>query len=84
MGAAAPACSPPLPDAALVDALTTAQITLCYKPYPVPPICLELAHGTRVCAVRVDSAAAMAEAVLPILMHNSPGFERDLLLLNTG
>lgn len=57
---------------------------LCYKPYRVPPICLELAHGTRVCAVRVDTAAAMAEVVLPTLMRHSPRFERDLLVLNTG
>lgn len=76
--------SPPLPSAALVDTLTTASIMLCYKPYRVPPICLELAHGTRVCAVRVDTAGAMAEVVLPTLMRHSPRFERDLLVLNTG
>lgn len=67
-----------------MDALTTAQMTLCYKPYRVPPVCLELAQGTRVCAVRADSAGVMARVVLPVLMEHSPGFERDLLVLNTG
>ena len=32
-------------------------------PVLVPPLCLELALGTRVCAVRVDSAAALQNTV---------------------
>ncbi|KAL4430810.1 hypothetical protein ABPG75_006066 [Micractinium tetrahymenae] len=76
--------SDPLPSADLVRALTTGHIVLWYKPYPVPPVCLELAQGTRVCAVRVDNASTMAEVVLPTLMQHSPGFGRDLAVLNTG
>ena len=76
--------SPPLRDAALVEQLTTASIKLCYRPFPVPPVCLELAHGTRVCTVRADSAADMAETVLPLLARHSPGFKHDLVVLNTG
>ena len=34
-----------------------------YWPVAVPPMCLELALGTRVCAVRVDSAAALKDTV---------------------
>lgn len=32
-------------------------------PVLVPPLCLELAHGTRVCAVRVDSAEVLRKTV---------------------
>lgn len=74
----------PLPSPKLVKQLTTATLFLCYEPYPVPPICLELAHGTRVCMVRADTAAVMAGTVLPLLAQHSPGFKEDLVVLNTG
>lgn len=32
-------------------------------PVPVPPMCLQLALGTRVCAMRVDSAEVLYKTV---------------------
>jgi hypothetical protein len=56
----------------------------CKKWWPVPPECLELAHGTRVCIVRADTAGEMVRAVLPTLMEHVPGFQHDLMVYNTG
>ena len=51
------ACRPPVPEEE-----NTKLITVTW-PVSVPPLCLELALGTRVCAVRVDSAAALQNTV---------------------
>ncbi len=70
--------------AAAMERLATAQQGYCKRWWPVPPECLELAHGTRVCVVRVDTAGEMVGAVLPTLMEHVPGFRDDLLVYNTG
>ena len=67
-----------------MDRLTTAELTSCYRAFPVPPVCLALAHGTRLCVVRVDHARRLQRDVLPTLQAHSPGFERDLVLMNVG
>ncbi|KAL4430006.1 hypothetical protein ABPG77_004376 [Micractinium sp. CCAP 211/92] len=53
-------------------------------PVVVPPMCLELALGTRVCAVRVDSAENLRKVVLPLLRQRLPSFKDDLMVFNTG
>ncbi|PSC75775.1 hypothetical protein C2E20_1281 [Micractinium conductrix] len=53
-------------------------------PAPFPPICLELALGTRVCVVRVDSIQVLWQKVLPKLQELLPTFPNDLLVLNFG
>ncbi|KAL4425218.1 hypothetical protein ABPG75_009234 [Micractinium tetrahymenae] len=67
-----------------MDKLSSAQQGYCKRWWPVPPECLELAQGTRVCIVRVDLAGEMADVALPTLMEHVPGFERDLLVYNSG
>ncbi|PRW50814.1 hypothetical protein C2E21_5439 [Chlorella sorokiniana] len=53
-------------------------------PVPVPPMCLPLALGTRVCVVRVDSAEALYKTVLPLLQQLAPNFQKDVMIFNTG
>lgn len=67
-----------------MDQLSSARQGYCKRWWPVPPECLQLAHGTRVCIVRVDLAGEMAEVALPTLMQHVPGFEKDLLVYNSG
>ncbi|PSC75375.1 hypothetical protein C2E20_1285 [Micractinium conductrix] len=52
--------------------------------YISAPLCLELVHGTRVCAVRVDNAADMKHKVLARLARLVPRFPNDIMILNTG
>ena len=72
----------PLPSRRLVDLLTLAELKRCYKPYPVPPVCLELAQGTRVCVVRgglcpgaAGGGAAHPAPALPRLPARPGGHE---------
>lgn len=51
---------------------------------PIYPTCLRLAHGTRVCQVRVDEGATLVRHVLPLLARNHPGFANDIMLFNFG
>lgn len=74
----------PLPSKQLNDLLTVAEATHCNAPYPVPPLCLELVLGTRICVVRVDYAQHMRRFVLPALMQHVPRFKRDLVVMNAG
>lgn len=54
-------------------------------PFKVPGICMELQAGTRVCALRVDTAASLASVVLPKLVKLVPRFAEDgIMLFNTG
>jgi hypothetical protein len=57
---------------------------LARVPWVGPPLCLELVHGTRVCAVRVDTAVEVETKILPQLARLSPGFSRDIMVLNVG
>lgn len=67
-----------------MGSLSSARQGYCKRWWAVPPECLELVHGTRVCIVRVDLAGEMAGVALPTLMEHAPRFEHDLLLLNSG
>ena len=76
-------CSDPVPPDHMAR-LSSARQGYCKRWWPVPPECLALAHGTRVCIVRVDLAGEMAEVALPTLMEHVPGFQNDLLVYNSG
>lgn len=51
---------------------------------PIVPKCLQLAHNTRVCRVRVDTGRQLVETVLPLMAQHHPGFARDIVLFNFG
>ncbi|KAI3427135.1 hypothetical protein D9Q98_007072 [Chlorella vulgaris] len=70
--------TPPVP-----WALNQQLITVTW-PVKVPPICLELALDTRVCAVRVDSVPVFTSKVMPLLHHNTPGFNSGIMIYNAG
>ena len=59
------------------------MVTVNY-PFNVPGICMELEAGTRVCALRVDSAENMARVVLPKFKELVPGFKDHIAIFNTG
>ncbi|PSC75638.1 hypothetical protein C2E20_1286 [Micractinium conductrix] len=69
--------SPALPSPANRELAVTWPVT-------VPPLCLKLALGTRVCAVRVDSVADLTSKVLPKLHKLTPNFNRDIMVFNVG
>ena len=55
-------CRPPVPEEENKKLITVTW------PVLVPPLCLELVLGTRVCAVRVDSAAVLQNTVRSVAL----------------
>lgn len=53
-------------------------------PQPIYPTCLRLAHGTRVCQLRVDEGETLVRHVLPLLVRSHPQFANDVVLFNFG
>ncbi|EFN56573.1 hypothetical protein CHLNCDRAFT_144252 [Chlorella variabilis] len=54
-------------------------------PVPYPPICLDLALGTRVCAVRVDAVRDLIDTVIPKIQALVPNCHNDgIVVLNFG
>lgn len=60
------------------------SLALRLLPHVSAPACLELVHSTRVCGMRVDTAAALHTKVLSRLMRLVDNFTRDILVINFG